>query len=89
MEFTWKDGNVNFLPDQGILAGTGPVEIAGVGDSLTMKGVGWTRKLTLKDATLTVEQQAGLPGNGIDGWKQGNRSLTVTKGAGKLEFTLQ
>jgi hypothetical protein len=78
-EFTWKDGNVNFLPEQGAFAGAGPVEVRANGDALEFTGKGWTRTVRLADAALTMEQSAALPADGLRPGKQGNISLSIAR----------
>jgi hypothetical protein len=78
-EFTWKDGNVNFLPEQGAFAGAGPVEVRANGDGLEFTGKGWTRMVRLADAALTMEQSVALPTDGLRPGKQGNISLSITR----------
>jgi len=41
MEFAWKDTNLNFLPEQGLFAGPGPVEVRAADDALEFTGKGW------------------------------------------------
>jgi hypothetical protein len=79
MEFTWKDGNINFLPEQGVFAGAGPVEVRANGDALEFAGNGWTRTVRLVDAALTVEQNVALPADGLRPAKQGNIALAISR----------
>jgi hypothetical protein len=79
MEFTWKDGHVNFLPEQGVFAGAGPVEVRANGDALEFAGKGWSRTVRLADAVLTVEQSAPLPADGLTPRKQGNLSMSISR----------
>jgi hypothetical protein len=78
-EFTWKDGNLNFLPEQGAFAGAGPVEVRANGDTLEFTGKGWTRTARLAEAALTVEQSSPLPADGLTAGKQGNISLSIAR----------
>ena len=71
MEFTWKDGNVNFLPEQGVFAGVGAVEVRANGDALEFIGKGWTRTVRLVDSTVTLEQNVALPGGWFEGGQAG------------------
>ena len=48
MEFTWKDGNLNFLPEQGAFAGAGGVDVRENGDALEFTGNGWKRTVKLR-----------------------------------------
>src|ERR1044072_929293 len=43
LEFTWKDGGVNFLPEQGLFVGPGRVDVRGNGDTLDVPGPRWER----------------------------------------------
>jgi hypothetical protein len=61
MEFTWKDTNLNFLPEAGAFATAGPVEVRVVGDGLEFTGAAWKRTVHLTDSTLTIEQSTPLP----------------------------
>jgi hypothetical protein len=79
MEFTWKDGNVNFLPEQGAFAGAGPVQVRANGDALEFAGKGWTRTVRLADGVLTVEQSTPLPADGLKPGKQGNIALSIAR----------
>ena len=81
MEFTWKDTNTNFLPETGIFAQAGPVEVRQNGDALEFIGKGWKRTVTLQGATLTVEQSTPLPPETLATEKRGNLTLTVERPA--------
>jgi hypothetical protein len=77
MEFTAKDINVNFLPDQGVLTGPGPVEVHAAGDTIEFAGKGWKRTVRLAENTLTIEQTTPLPADGLASDRRGNTSLTI------------
>jgi hypothetical protein len=77
MEFTWKDGGENFLPEQGVFAGSGRVDVREAGDTLEFTGRGWKRTMKLTDAELTVEQSGPLPADGLRPVRRGNVGLTV------------
>jgi hypothetical protein len=79
MEFTWKDGNLNFLPVQGMLAGPGPVEAHAAGDALELAGKGWKRTARLVDGTLTIDQTAPLPPERLAPERRGNVGLSVER----------
>jgi hypothetical protein len=79
MEFTWKDTNVNFLPEQGLLAGPGPVEVHAADDALEFTGKGWKRTARLTETTLTIEQSSPLPADSPIPEKRGGATLTVTR----------
>jgi Glycosyl hydrolases family 35 len=61
MDFLWKDTNTNFLPLEGALARTGPVEVRADGNALHFTGNGWTRTVSLANDALTIEQTPTLP----------------------------
>jgi hypothetical protein len=79
MEFTWKDSNVNFLPEQGLLAGPGPVEVHAADDALEFTGKGWKRTARLTETTLTIEQSSPLPADSPIPEKRDGATLTVTR----------
>jgi hypothetical protein len=79
MEFTWKDGNFNFLPEQGTFAGAGPVEIRAEGDGLVIFSKGWQRTVRLSDTVLTVEQSSPLPLDRLSPERRGNVSFTIDR----------
>jgi hypothetical protein len=89
MEFTWKDGSLNFLPEQGAFAATGPVEVRKAADALEFIGKGWTRMARLDGAALTLAQNPALPSDGLKTTKRGNVSLSVTReNAGRAKYVL-
>ena len=79
MEFTWKDGNFNFLPDQGTFGGAGPVEIRIEGDGLVVSGKGWQRTIRLSDSALTIEQSTPLPLDRLTPDRRGNVNFTIDR----------
>ncbi len=81
MEFTWKDTNTDFLPEAGIFAQAGPVEVRQNGEALEFTGRGWQRTVTLNGSALTVEQSTPLPAETLTGEKRGNLTLTVERPA--------
>jgi Glycosyl hydrolases family 35 len=89
MEFTWKDGGLNFLPDQGMFAAADPVEVRKTGDTLEFIGKGWTRTARLDGAVLTVAQNPALPPDSLKAAKRGNVSLTISReSAGRVKYAL-
>jgi hypothetical protein len=89
MEFTWKDTNVNFLPEQGLFAGPGPVEVRAVDDALEFTGKGWKRTARLAETTLTIEQSSPLPADRLSSEKRGGATLTVARPApARATYTL-
>jgi hypothetical protein len=90
MEFTWKDTNLNFLPEQGAFAGAGPVEVHAAGDSLEFGGKGWKRVVHLIDTTLSVEQTTPLAAGGLMAERRGNVDFKIERPApGHAIFTLR
>jgi hypothetical protein len=90
MEFSWKDSNKNFLPENGVFASPGPVEVRADGDSLEFTGKNWKRTARLSQNALTVEQTTPLPGDGLTSQKSGNLSLTVARpSASQTVYTLR
>jgi Glycosyl hydrolases family 35 len=79
MEFTWKDGNFNFLPDQGTFAGAGPVEIRAEGDALVISGKGWQRTVRLSDTALTIEQSTPLPFDRLTPEHRGSVNFSIDR----------
>jgi hypothetical protein len=79
MEFTWKDTNVNFLPEQGLFAGPGPVEVRAADDALEFTGKGWKRTVRLSQTTLTIEQNSPLPADSLSPEKRAGATLTVAR----------
>jgi hypothetical protein len=79
MEFTGKDLNANFLPEQGVFAAAGPVEIHADGDSLEISGKGWKRTVRLRENVVTIEQTTPLPADGLGADHRGNTILTIER----------
>jgi hypothetical protein len=81
IDLTWKDTGTDFLPDAGILAQSGAVEVRPLAGGLEFAGKGWKRTATLSGAVLTLEQNAplALP-PGLSG-KRGNITLTLSQPA--------
>jgi len=79
MEFTWKDGNTNFLPAQGEFAAPGPVEVKPAGDALEFSDRGWTRTVRLAGGVLTVEQTTPLPQDQLVPEKRGAATLAIER----------
>ena len=86
MEFTWKDTNTNFLPESGVFAQAGPVEVRQKGDALEFTGKGWKRTVTLNGNALTIEQSTPLPAETLATEKRGNTTLTVERPAPRSSF---
>jgi hypothetical protein len=90
MDLTWKDANLNFLPEGGLFAQPGPVEVRANGDTLEFLGKGWKRTATLKGNTLTIEQSGALPAELVHSEKRGNTTLTVEHpSASRATYTLE
>jgi hypothetical protein len=78
-EFTWKDGNLNFVPDRGVFAGGGPVTARENGGTLEFSGKGWTRTVKLVEGVLTIEQSTTLPPDPLKPGKRDNVTLTIDR----------
>jgi len=61
IELTWKDTDTNFLPEEGVFAQPGAVEVRADGNNLVLAGNGWTRSIRLNDSSLSIEQNTALP----------------------------
>jgi hypothetical protein len=79
MEFTWKDSNTNFLPEEGVFASPGAVQVRATGGGLEFEGKGWRRTVRLVDSALTVEQTTALPPDHLTPDKVGNASLSIDR----------
>jgi hypothetical protein len=79
IEFTWKDGGLNFLPENGLFAGPGRVHVEEKGDALEFTGNGWTRTVRLTDTELTIAQTTDLPKSDFVPTPRGNIGLTVMR----------
>ena len=90
MEFTWKDTNANFLPETGVFAQAGPVEVSQNGDALEFTGKGWKRTVSLDGTVLTVEQSTPLPPENLASEKRGNITLKIERSApGRAVYSLK
>jgi hypothetical protein len=79
MEFNWKNTNLNFLPEQGVFAAVGPVEVHAAGDSLEFIGRSWKRTVRLTDTVLSIEQTTRLPADGLTAERRGNVDFKVER----------
>jgi hypothetical protein len=90
MEFTWKDTNINFLPENGVLADAGPFEVRASGASLEFTGKNGKRTVTLDGTALSIEQQATLPAETLVPAKRGNTTLSIEHpSAARAVYTLK
>ena len=90
MEFTAKDSGANFLPEQGLFAAAGAVEVEAAGDSLTFTAKTWKRTVRLVDAALTVEQTTPLPPSQLAPEKRGGASLSIERASPlRVVYTIQ
>jgi hypothetical protein len=78
MEFVWKDTDTNFLPVEGALGRTGPVEVHADGNTLHFSGNNWTRTVSLTDDTLTIEQSPSLPSESLPSTTAAARPGNIT-----------
>jgi hypothetical protein len=89
IEFTWKDTNTNLLPEGGLFAQAGPVQVRAVSNGLEFTGAGWTRTVTLTDGQLAIEQSVAVTISPAVAGKRGNVTLTVDQPApGRASLTL-
>ena len=79
MEFTWKDSNTNFLPEEGVFASPGAVQVRATGGGLEFEGKGWRRTVRLVDSALTVEQTTALPPDHLTPDKVGDASMSIDR----------
>ncbi len=77
MEFTSKESNSNFLPEQGAFAAAAAVSVKIDGDALVFSGPGWQRTVRLSGAALTIEQTTPLPADDLRAMRQNGRQLVV------------
>jgi hypothetical protein len=79
MEFVWKDTNTNFLPVEGALASTSPVQVQADGGVLSFAGNGWSRTVSLRADSLTIEQTPALPAESLTPQTTGNLSFSIER----------
>jgi hypothetical protein len=90
VEFTAKDSNTNFLPEQGLFAAAGAVEVEAVGDSLVFSGRMWKRTVRMVDGALTVEQTTPLPPDQLAPGKRGGATLSIERtSASRATYTIR
>jgi len=90
IEFTWKDTDTNFLPEDGVFTQAGLVEVRALGDSLEFAGNGWTRTIRLADTALTIEQNSALPHDPLMPLTIGNVGLSIDRvSSSRTVVTLQ
>jgi hypothetical protein len=85
LEFVWKDSGLNVLPEDGALAGAGPVEVRmrteGADASLEFSGRDWRRTVRLlsRETKLIVEQTSPLPPETLKSEKKNELMFRVTR----------
>jgi len=79
IELNAKDLNMSFLPEQGVFAAPGPVDVHANGDTLEFTGKGFTRTIRLADNKLTIEQTTPLPADGLSNERRGNTTFTIER----------
>jgi hypothetical protein len=90
VEFTAKDSNTNFLPEQGLFATVGAVEVEASGDSLVFSSRMWKRTVRLVDGAMTVDQTTPLPPNQLAPEKRGGASLSIERtSAARVTYTIR
>jgi hypothetical protein len=88
MEFTWKDAGTDVLPETGVWAAAGPVEVKESGGGLEFSTARWKRTVRLEDNVLQVEQTTGLPADSPVEGKHGTVVLRVGRLGTKGTFAL-
>ena len=95
LEFVWKDSSpngLNVLPENGALAGAGPVEVRPGDGTLEFSGKDWKRTVRLAGAEgkLTVEQTAPLAPETLATGKHNDITFQVTReSATRAVYSLQ
>lgn len=82
LEFVWKDTGLNVLPENGLLAATGPVSVQAPGGArLEIATASATRTITLAgaEARLTIEQTTPLPAETLGDAVRDAVNLRVTR----------
>lgn len=81
LEYVWKDSGLNFLPESGALAGSGPVAVRAADGALEFTTKNWKRTVRLSgnDPTLTIEQSSPLPAETLKTLKQNEVTLEVNR----------
>ncbi|MFN7997904.1 MAG: beta-galactosidase [Bryobacteraceae bacterium] len=84
LEYVWKDSNLNVLPENGALAGTGPVAVHAGDGTLEFLGKDWKRTVRLpgNEAALTIEQTTPLPEETLQSGKRNEITFKVAREAG-------
>jgi hypothetical protein len=89
-EFTAKESNGNFLPEQGAFAAPGQVSVRIDGDALVFAGPGWQRTARLTGGTLTIEQTTPLPADGLEPARQNGIGFSIERpSANRAIYTLE
>ncbi len=90
LELTWKDTDTNFVPEQGVFARSGAVEVRAAENGLELVGPGWTRTIRLNGSALTIEQTTALPNELLTPQTQDNVRLSVERQSpNRAVFTLE
>ncbi|MBI2680497.1 MAG: beta-galactosidase [Candidatus Solibacter usitatus] len=85
LEFVWKDSGLNVLPEDGAMAGSGPVEITFENNHsearLVMRGKDWRRVVRIAGARPEVvfEQSTALPADAARAEKRNEVIFRVTR----------
>jgi hypothetical protein len=91
LEFVWKDSNLNVLPDNGVLAGSGTVEVRPGEGTLEFSGRDGKRtvKLAGSEARLSIEQNTPLPSEALETGKHNEVTFTVKRlSASRVVYSL-
>ena len=80
MEWTWKDTDMNLLPDSGLLAGASPVVARGSGAALEFRWKKGRRTVSLDGSDrLTIEQDQPLPPEVLRSGKKDGVGFTIER----------
>ena len=89
LDFTWKDTDTNFVPEEGAFIQSGAVAVRPVADGLEFSGDGWTRTVKLSGTVLTVEQSPALPRDDLTPRNMSNVTLSIEREPSRTVYTLQ
>ncbi len=90
LDLTWKDTDVNFVPEEGAFSQSGMVDVRPLADGLDFAGDGWTRTVKLSGAVVTIEQTPALPRDSLSPRTTSNVSLSIDRESpARAVYTLQ
>jgi hypothetical protein len=90
LDFTWKDTDTNFVPEEGAFVQSGAVTVKPLRDGLEFAGEGWTRTVKLSGAVLTAEESPALPRDYMTPQNRSNVTLSIERESpSRTVYTLQ